>query len=800
LKVSLNWLNEFVDLKEIPAIEIAQKLTMAGLEVEEIVDQNKLFQNFVVGLVTEKLKHPKADKLSLCKVSIGSDELQVVCGAPNVEEGQKVILARIGAVIPSNGMEIVKVKIRGIESFGMLCSEAELMLSNDHSGIVVLDPSLITGMQVSEALGLNDVIFEIGITPNRPDALSHIGVARDLAALFNLDLKMPKHKSNISEKNISDFASVEIIDPENCPRYSAKVVLGVEIKESPAWLKRRLEAVGLRSINNVVDVTNYVNFELGQPLHAFDLDKLDGNKIVVKNADDQLTFTTLDSKERKLNSSVLMICDGARPVAIAGVMGGENSEVTKETKNLLIESAYFNPKSIRKTSKFLGLSTDSSFRFERGTNPYNTLVAAERAAELIVELGGGEVVSGSIDVYPNTIKNLEVELRLSKVEKILGYKISEEKCVQILKSLGFEIISCLNKMVRVKVPLFRPDIEREIDLIEEIARIDGYDNIPAISKINITLQERFDESAYVNELRNIVVGLGFNEIYCNSLINEDSAQLFGEPIKLQNPLGIEMAFLRTSLIPGGLETIKKNFNVGEKNLRIFEVGNTFNKFSDNLISFSDFKEEQKLLLMVSGKATAKQWFAVEREFDFFDIKSIINSIFSKLNLDYLIKDSYYNSGNNIFDYSMSKSYENNVLCLGGKLKIDILKIYDIKQDVFCFEIYLEELKKIGKHLNKFKELLRFPKVHRDFSFILDKHVAYEDVKKVIEEKASSNLKNISLYDVFEHQSLGNNKKSLTFRLEFFNEERTLTEEEVEKDFNNLINEIRKVFNAVLRGS
>ncbi len=352
MKISLNWLKDFVDITDIPVEEIVHKLTMAGLEVESYVNQKELYKNFVVGFVKEKQKHPKADKLSLCKVSNGTEDLQIVCGAPNVEAGQKVILAQLGTIIPSNGMKIVKTKIRGFESCGMLCSESELLLSDDHSGIKVLNANLDEGTPISNALGLDDVIMEIGITPNRPDALSHIGVARDIAALFNRQLKTPTINLKSSTKNINDFASIEIIDSENCPRYSAKVVLNVEIKESPLWLKQRIEAVGLRSINNIVDVTNFINFELGQPLHAFDLDKLNNKKIIVKCAEENLTFTTLDSKERKLNSNVLMICDGSKPVAIAGVMGGENSEVTITTKNILIESAYFNPKSIRRTSKF----------------------------------------------------------------------------------------------------------------------------------------------------------------------------------------------------------------------------------------------------------------------------------------------------------------------------------------------------------------------------------------------------------------------------------------------------------------
>ncbi len=800
MKISLNWLKDFVDITDIPVEEIVHKLTMAGLEVESYVNQKELYKNFVVGFVKEKQKHPKADKLSLCKVSNGTEDLQIVCGAPNVEAGQKVILAQLGTIIPSNGMKIVKTKIRGFESCGMLCSESELLLSDDHSGIKVLNANLDEGTPISNVLGLDDVIMEIGITPNRPDALSHLGVARDIAALFNRQLKTPTLNLKSSTKNINDFASIEIIDSENCPRYSAKVVLNVEIKESPLWLKQRIEAVGLRSINNIVDVTNFINFELGQPLHAFDLDKLDNKKIIVKCAEENSTFTTLDSKERKLNSNVLMICDGSKPVAIAGVMGGENSEVTITTKNILIESAYFNPKSIRRTSKFLGLSTDSSYRFERGTNPSGTAFAAERAAQLIAEISGGEVVNGIIDVYPKVIREKEIVLRFNRIEKILGYKIADEKVIQILKALDFKITNQNERTLVVVSPLFRPDIEREIDLIEEIARIDGYDNIPTVAKTNITLLEKYDQNSNIDFLREIVVGLGFNEIYCNSLIDETSAKTFAEPIRLLNPLGIEMAFLRTSLIPGALDTLKRNINVGEKNLKLFEFGNIFKSVNPELNDFTDFKEEKSLLLTITGKASEKSWNREARDFDFFDLKGIVSTIFSRLNLDYLINDSYYNNGNNIFDYYTTKNYKDMLLARGGKIKKDILKFFDIKQDVFCVEFFIDELVKIDRQNKKFNELLKFPKIHKDFAFIFDKSVSYDDVKNFIFKKASGLLKNVHIFDLFENENIGTDKKSMAFGLEFYNFERTLTDEEVEKDFINLIEEIKKEFKAVLRGS
>ena len=799
MKISLNWLKEYIDLSDIPVDEIVSKLTMSGLEVEDVENQIEMFTNFIVGFVEEKEKHPNADKLSLCVVNNGTEKLKVVCGAPNVAAGQKVVFAQIGAVVPNSGMKISKAKIRGTESNGMLCSESELGLSEDHSGIIVLDPSIKEGTTVSEALHLNDVLFEIGVTPNRADALSHIGVARDLAAIFQRELKLPKVSITKSPKNINDFASIEIVDAENCPRYSAKVLVNVEIKESPDWLKRRLKAVGLRPINNIVDVTNFVLHELGQPLHAFDLDKLSKQKIVVKKAAADSLFTTLDAKERKLNENVLMICDGEKPVAVAGVMGGENSEVTSSTKNILIESAYFNPTSVRKTSKYLGLSTDASYRFERGTDPSNTVYAAERAAQLMAELSGGEVVNGFIDVYPKQISSKEITLRFYQVERILGYPIPNENVKNILSSLGFEIKNISEKSITVLTPTFRPDVEREIDLIEEVARINSYDTIPTISKIAIPISEKIDESAFDDDLRVIATGLGFNEILSFPMITEKSADIFGKPVGLLNPQGSEMGFLRTSLLASALPVVEKNINVGEKNLKLFEIGKVFLKVNDDLFTFTDFVEEERFLIILTGKISEKEWYTGEREFDFYDLKAAVNECFQKKVLDNLLNDSYYHNGNKIFDYFYTKSFGTTILGSGGKIKKEVLKHFGIQQDVFCFEGSVEVLKSVTPKRKTFAGLLRFPKVMKDFAFIFEKDIPVEKVAVFIKKKGSSILKEVHPFDVFEHPSIGETKKSVAFGLSYYDAERTLTDEEVDKDFQSLIEIVKKEFNAVLRG-
>lgn len=800
MKISLSWIKEFVDLKDISIDEIISKLTMSGLEVEDVVDQSNLYRNFIVGFVKETAKHPNADKLTICKVFDGKDDLQVICGASNVQSGQKVVFAPIGTEIPNGNFIIKKAKIRGVESHGMICAEDELLLSNDHSGIMVLDEKLEAGKSITEALNLSDVILEIAITPNRPDALSHIGVARDLAALFDGEIKIPEIKLNEIGDEVNNLAAVVIEDEVNCPRYIAKVVKDVQIKESPQWLKNRLEKIGLRPRNNIVDITNLVLHECGQPLHAFDLDKLNEHKIVVKSTKSETNFTTLDSKERKLPLNTLMICDGNREVAIAGVMGGENSEITNETKNILIESAYFNPSSIRKTSKALGLSTDASYRFERGTDPNITKYAAERCAQLVAELANGKIAAGIIDVYPKVIKPKEIELRFSRTTRILGYEVSPGKIKNILSRLGLAIKVLDEDKLLVSVPTFRPDIEREIDLIEEIARINGYDNIPTVSKINITLEKKTDETEFDEKIRQTATALGFFEMINNPLQSEADAKLTGNPINLANPLSADMECLRTSLLPGALITISKNIRQGVKDIKLFEIGNAFNKTAESEItSFNDFTENQRLLFIFSGKEQVKIWNAEEKESDFYLLKGLVDSFLNKISLDNVLIDSYYSTANEIYAYYLTKSFKEVELGRGGKLNNEVLKHFDINQDVYCFEFDLTLFNSIQSNAKTYTDPLKYPKIIRDFAFVLDKSVKYLDVKEFIKNKSSNLLKEVSVFDVFESESLGTEKKSLAFTLEYYDANRTLTEDEVEKDFSNLIALITKEFNAQLRG-
>jgi phenylalanyl-tRNA synthetase beta chain len=801
VKVSLNWIKDYIDLKGIPTKEIVGKLTMSGIEVEEYFDENEVYKDFVVGFVKDKKKHPNADKLSVCIVNDGKEDLQVICGAPNVEGGQKVVFSPIGTIIPKGNFKISKAKIRGVESFGMICAEDELGISDDHSGIMILDNKLKEGTPLTKALGLDDVILEIAITPNRSDALSHIGVARDLAAIFGKKLTLPKIELSESSEKIEDNAQVEIIDSKNCPRYTAKVVKNITIKESPGWLKQRLTKIGLRPINNIVDVTNYVMYETGQPLHAFDLDLLQGKKIVVKSTKEVTSFTTLDSKERKLAANTLLICDGKKPVAVAGVMGGENSEINNKTKNILIESAYFDPVSIRNSSKAIGLSTDASYRFERGIDPNGTLYSAERAAQLIAELSDGQILKGTLDIYHEHIENKEVMLRFSRITKLLGYKISKENVSNIIARLGFKILAESEDELRLSIPTYRPDIEREVDIIEEIARINGYNNIPTISKISVTLDKKTDESSFADKIREIATGLGFYEMINNPLQSENLASISGNKIGILNPQSQDMAYLRTSLIPGALSVVSQNIKFGEKNLSFFEIGNVFNLNEDSveIKNFDDFTEKQTLLFLTTGNIEEKSWNSPEIKADFYTLKGVIDSFLSKVSLDNVTKDSYYHSENTIFDFYYAKILNNSVLGQGGKVKKTVLKKFDIQQDVFCFEFDIYSLRNIDVNEKRYKQPLKFPKAIRDFAFIFDNSVTYGEVNEYIKKDSLGLLKSVSLFDLFENESLGKNKKSMAFTLEFYSEERTLTEEEVEKEFNHLIASVTKKFNAKLRG-
>ena len=579
MKVSQNWLKKYINFKFTPA-QFTEKLSMLGLEVEAFEDLAKKYENFIVGEVVERLKHPNADRLSICKVNIGHALQEVVCGAPNVAAGQKVVVALLGAVIPHNQHDpegkpfvIERVRVRGVESNGMICSEHELGFGKDASGILVLDEKAKVGTPLARYLGKTDVTYEIGITPNRADCLSHIGVARELGVLVNKKLHEPTIVLKESTILAKKYASIEIFDKEKCPRYSARVLRQIKIGPSPTWLQDVLTSVGIRPINNVVDVTNYVLMETGQPLHAFDYDTLAGHKIIVKTARDGEQFNTLDGKERTLTSDTLMICDGEKPIAIAGVMGGANTEISGTTTTILIESACFNPGNIRRTSKYLGLSTEASYRFERGTDINITVHAANRAAQMIQELAGGELLKGVLDVYPKKRKPLVIKARISRINSVIGTTLKKSQIISLIKKIEFKVKSSAKDDILVTIPSFRNDILEEIDIIEEVARVYGYNNIETKTHAAIDFSSNVRTDLVQSEIRDYLIGSGFNEVLAIGLQDEATLSLAGQPmIKVVNPVSAEMAALRTSLVPTALRIVKHNRNHGIKGLRLFEIG------------------------------------------------------------------------------------------------------------------------------------------------------------------------------------------------------------------------------------
>ncbi|NUN08032.1 MAG: phenylalanine--tRNA ligase subunit beta [Ignavibacteriaceae bacterium] len=799
MKISLNWLKELVDLSGISVEEISSKLTLAGLEVEDIHDQPSLYNNFVIGKVVEKQKHPKADKLTLCKVDSGNEVVDVICGAPNVDAGQTIVLAKEGAVVPRNSMVIKKAKIRGIESNGMICSEFEMGFSEDHSGIMVLNDSYVPGTPISEAFGLNDVIFEIGITPNRPDALSHLGVARDLSALFKRDFLISFNQKSVSSDEIHKLAKVHIKDPDLCPRYCAKVIRNVKVEESPEWLKQKLTRAGLNPVNNVVDITNYVMLLLGQPLHAFDYDLLSENTIVIRRAGGEKEFLTLDGKARILEPNDLLICDSRIPVAIAGIMGGENSKVLDSTKNILLESAYFAPGSVRKTSKRLALSTDASYRFERGIDPELAPLAAEIAAGMFAEICGGSVVDGIIDEYPNKIAGREVSIRFDKIRRILGYEIEASEIQNILQRLGFKILSSNGQGYSLSVPSFRPDIEREIDVVEEIGRIHGFEKIPDIEKISMKFGSYVDTTSEEDEIREHLCALGYNEIITISFQTEGQASVFGKPVRLLNSQSQEMEYLRTSLIPGALDVVRRNIAVGEKDLKLFEIGNTFRMVNEEIKDFSDFEEKRKISLILTGRRNLKEWHQKEEIFDFFDLKGDVTSLLMKKTLDCELFHSYYQVGNNIFDYYYTVSLGNSEIGSGGKLKKSYLKLFDIDQEVLVIELELGSIKSLPLKVTKYKELQKYPKIIRDAALLINRSIKLQEIDDCIKANKTENLKAFRLFDLYEGERIDANIKSVAYTFEYFNTERTMTDGEVEQEFNKLITSIKDKFKAKLRG-
>lgn len=795
MKVSLNWLKDFVNLSATPE-EIAQTLTMIGFEVEGIEYISLTFTGVVVGDVLEKEKHPNADKLSVCKVDVGNEVLNIVCGAPNVAKGQRVPVATIGAVLKDD-FTIKPVKLRGVDSHGMICSERELGLSDSHSGILVLDTEQYQMGEPYKPVGFDeDVVFEVNVTPNRPDCLSHLGIARELACAYHLPLTLPKTEIEETELDISDYATIEIEDSEACPRYVARLIRDVKLEPSPVWMKNRLEAVGIRSINNVVDITNYVLMETGQPLHAFDYDLVAQKKIVVRPAQEGENFITLDDQTRKLKSSDLLICDGEKGVALAGVMGGQNSEVKATTQHILLESAYFSPLSVRKTAKRLGMSTEASQRFERGADPENTVFSANRAAHLFMKHASGKIAKGFIDVNPKKMTKWTVPLRHSRISKILGAVIEKEQVIRILNGLQL-ITNVENDLIQVEIPTYRPDLTREIDLIEEIVRHHGYDVIEPNRKSVISLDyEENKTDAFVENLKDIVTGIGFMETLSDGMVSQKHVTIVTpkvHPVQIKNPLSPDTAFMRTSILPGLLDAIRWNKNRSTANLRFFEIGKVF-----WLNAEGNPSEILEFSAAITGESRPiAYWGESVEPSNFYQLKGFAETLFGKLNINDVqfasLEDPKYEK-----DSGISFNIDNEPIGQMGILNQDVLEKADLEKPVYVMQFSVQLLMNAVNSDAKFRPIAKFPAVKRDLAILADKTLKIEDLQQTIAKKGGALLNKVQLFDLYQGDRIPESKKSIAFSLEFISEDRTLTEKEIEPIMLSIIRELEATYQCTLR--
>ncbi len=812
MKVSLSWLREYIPVDLEPQ-EMSDRLTMAGLEVDAVENLYDYLDNVVVAKVVEAKQHPNADKLTCCNVDVGNDELSpIVCGAPNVREGMFVACALPGAVLPGD-FKIKKSKLRGEKSHGMLCSAKELMLDSDAAGIMDLEGEFVPGTPLETALKLTDTVFEIDLTPNRPDCLSLIGVARETGAFTEPrnkvklpDAELPSDR--IGSESIHDHAKVEIKDPELCPRYTAGMLFDVKVGPSPFWLQQRLESVGLTPINNVVDITNFVMMETGQPLHAFDYDNLAQGKIVVKTAGDSTEFTTLDSKTHKMEPEMLMICDGEKPVAIAGVMGGENSEISDTTTRVLVESAYFNPVSVRRTAKRTGIGTDASHRFERGVDPEGTMFAMKRAVAMMAELCDATIADGVIDEHPLKPKAVTIDLKVEALNVRLGTDFSADEVTKILESVEFTVQDKTDTHLKVGVPSFRVDVSRHEDLSEEVARLWGYNNIktsyPPVPAKGEVLSPRL---LLRSRIRQAMTGFSFYEAINYNFIREDSCSRLALPdddarqhmVEILNPISEQMSVLRTSLIPGLLETMGRNTAQQSETLKIFEVGKVFYNTSKG----EQPKEVEMLGGIIAGNRSDQTWFSKKEPVDFFDLKGIVQGLLD----DLFITDVAYTKADNdtcpYFEpgYGAKVVKSDKVLCTLGKIDAKVLKAFGLKQDAYVFDMDMGELEAAMPEAIQAEPLPRFPSVSRDMTFIVDQAIEVGDILDNIKDfsRKQALIEDYFLFDVFEGEAIGTGKKSLSFRVVFRSPTKTLTEKNVKKIHANLSQRILDAFGASLPG-
>ena len=789
---------------ELTPEEIAGKLTMAGLEVDSIDRVSPGFSGVAVAKILAIKPHPNADKLSLCEVSTGAKTFPVVCGAQNIHEGDIVPLATVGATIPG-GYTIKSSRLRGELSEGMLCSEEELGIGEDTSGIMILPDTFTLGEDLAVALDLEDVTLEISITPNRADCLSMIGIAREIAAMTGGRVRYPAIQFEEKGEDINELTSVTILDPDLCPRYTARLIKDIEIRPSPAWMRMRLEAVGLRAINNVVDVTNFVMMEYGQPLHAFNFRSLKEGRIVVRGAEEGEQFVSLDEKPRTLSADTLMICDGAGPVAVAGIMGGLDSEVEDDTRDVLLESAYFNPSSIRKSSRSLGMGTDAAFRFERGIDPDGVVRALDRAAQLMADLSGGSICRGNIDEYPRKIEVVQdVPLRPEQVNRILGTQIEASEMKEILEGLEMIVSEKGPGTYLVTPPTFRVDIAREIDLTEEIARIHGYEGIPtSLPELSPKAVTTSNKRALQNRIRAILNGYGYSEVINYSFTSPTSTDVLGLSeddegrrfIRLEDPLGEEMSVMRTNLVYGLLTTMSKNISAGNSDLRIFEMGKVFTDISRELP-----REQERIGALVCGARYDRLWhFDDGLQADFYDLKGGMENLFEALR----IRDIRFTSGCDRPFLHPGRSChvisDGRIIGFLGDVHPDVLEKVDIKGKAVVFELDLHSIIPLVREDFLYRNIPKLPSVSRDVAFVVDETVEGRYLLDLALEKNENLLECMDIFDVYVGEGIPNGMKSLAVRFTYRSATRTLTDAEVNEVHERLVGKIVKRTSAKIRG-
>ncbi len=798
MKISYNWLKDFINTDKTPE-EISQILTGIGLEVESLEKVQAVpggLEGLVIGYVKTCADHANSDHLHVTTVDVGgAEDLHIVCGAANVAEGQKVVVATVGTTVyPTSGepFTIKKSKIRGELSEGMICAEDEIGLGQSHEGIMILANDAVVGTPAKEYFKLNDdYLYEIGLTPNRADAASHLGTARDIAAFLKIGIQKP----DVAAFKVDDTSRTVEVVVENqaaAPRYSGVTISGVEVKDSPKWLKERLAVIGIRSINNIVDVTNYVLHDLGQPLHAFDADKIAGNKVIVKTTAEGTLFKTLDGVERKLSADDLMICSAEEPMCIAGVFGGIDSGVTNSTTNIFLESAYFNPVSVRKTAKRHGLKTDSSFRFERGTDPDVTVYALKRAVLLIQEVAGGKVTSDVVDIYPAPVEPFAVELSYKNTTRLIGKDIAHAEIKSIIEALDIEVVNETAEGLSLRVPPYRVDVTREVDVIEEVLRIYGYNNIEIPTQIRASLNnsQRPERDTVQNLLSDLLTANGFNEILANSLTKSAYSDDLDSAVKILNPLSSDLDVMRQTLLYSGLEAIAYNQNRKNADLKLYEFGKVYSVAEDK------YTEVQRFSVFVTGAKSGEQWNAKSSQVSFYNLKAIVDGIIAKLNLkDFAVADA---EGSELA-YGLQYNRGAKTLVKFGAVSSSALKKADVDKEVFYADFNFDLLLNIArKNTIVYQEVSKFPAVRRDLSMLVDKAITFEQIKQIAQKTERKLLKEVNVFDVYEGDKLPVGKKSYAVSFVLQDAEKTLTDKAIDAIMQKLIFNLGKEAGAEIR--